>query len=194
MTLCKVLSVGRRSQIYTFWLRAGLSILNGRLEAERASVSAGQGYIRVCELHYWHFWYPWIAQDLLVQFKLLSGIRAWTHVWVYVQTGSSDPHCTKWTDDQHSPGELDQGLAPDLTLHTPPPFDLRVIHLVSSPVCLSQIYTFRLRAGLSMFNGRLEAEKPLVSAGAGYLWVGELYYWHLWHTWITPDRLVQFNI
>ena len=45
-------------------------------------------------------WLTSIALEFFVQFKLWSGIRAWAHVWVHVQLGSSGSHCTKWTGYQ----------------------------------------------------------------------------------------------
>ena len=44
------------------------------------------GLLQAGELHYSHLC---IALDLVVQFKLYSGICTWTHVWVHVQLGSS---------------------------------------------------------------------------------------------------------
>ena len=57
------------------------------------------GHLRVGELHHWHLCHPCIALDLAVQFKLYSGVRAWTQIWVQVQLGSSGPRCTKWADE-----------------------------------------------------------------------------------------------
>ena len=60
------------------------------------------GHLRLGELHHWHLCHLCKALDLSFQFKLKSGIRAWTQIWVYVQLSSSGPCCTKWADDQHS--------------------------------------------------------------------------------------------
>ena len=53
------------------------------------------GHLQVGKLHHWHIYYSCIALDLAVQFKLYSGIRAWTQISVYVQVGSLEPtlHC-----------------------------------------------------------------------------------------------------
>ena len=40
--------------------------------------------LQVGDLRHWHFCHPCIALDLAVQFKLLSGIRARTQIWVPV--------------------------------------------------------------------------------------------------------------
>ena len=57
-------------------------------------------------------WPANIALDLVVQFKLLSGICTWIHV----QLGSSGSHCTKGADDQQSPAGFEPRLVPDFLL------------------------------------------------------------------------------
>ena len=59
------------------------------------------GYLHVGELHLWHLCHFCMALDLTVQFRLLSGIHAWPHIWIHFQLGSSGPHCSKFADDQH---------------------------------------------------------------------------------------------
>ena len=36
----------------------------------------------------------------------------YSSLWVHDQLGLSDPHCTKWADDQHSPAEPSLGSCP----------------------------------------------------------------------------------
>ena len=96
-------------------IRAGrVSNIKGRLEAERLQFRLG--HLRVGELYHWHFCHPCIALDLVVQFKLCPGTRAWTQIWVHVQLGSSGPHCTKWVNDQYSQAELVPRFVSDLPL------------------------------------------------------------------------------
>ena len=134
------------NDLKTFRPSAGLSMLDGRLETKKPPSSAGPGHLRVGELHYCYLWRFWIALDVLVQFKLSSGIRAWTHVWVHVHLGSSGSHRTKWADDQHSPAGLEPRLVTDRPTLTPSIIDLRIIDLLSSPVWLEAEtnITFRL--------------------------------------------------
>ena len=53
------------------------------------------------------------ALDLAVQFKLLSGIRTCTQIWVHIELGSSGPHCTKGADNQQRPAALELRLGSD---------------------------------------------------------------------------------
>ena len=112
------------------------AVLRGDFSADcLVSVPGGQCSQRIGELHHWHFCNPCIAVDLAVQFKLESGIRTWTLIWVYVQLGTSGSYCTKLAKDQHSPAELEPWLMPNFYLpliHTI--IDLWVIDYVSSPV------------------------------------------------------------
>ena len=75
LTLCQVLSGGRQRQISVTVLRtrffsvlsgirAGRSMLNGRLKAKRPLTLVGWG------LHQWHLCPPRIALELAIQFKL----------------------------------------------------------------------------------------------------------------------------
>ena len=147
------------------------------------------GHLRVGKLQHWQAVYArrtlgqkatcfgwatfgWASYsiDLSVQFKLQSGIRVWTQIWVQVQLGSSGPHCTKWDDDQQIPSGLGFPLGPDIPRH-------------STPLSLSThaLANFRLKA-------------PLPRLRLGQLQVGELHLWHLYLSCIALDLAIQFKL
>ena len=108
------------------------------------------------------------ASCIIDIFNPLNSTRAWTHIWIYVQLGSPGPYCTQWADDQHRSAGLEPRLVLNLSLpQTPTIIDPRVIDFVSSPVWwkAETNITFWPSAGVSMLNGRLEAEKPRLRLG-----------------------------
>ena len=86
-----------RTEVFQLTARHQCSIVDLRPKGPRIRWD----HYRVGELHYW-LCHPCLALDLAVQFKLWSGIGAWTQIWVHVQLDSSGPHWTEWADHQHS--------------------------------------------------------------------------------------------